>query len=421
MKKLICLIGLVSLLAIVAPVSAEIGTIDNVPAGTLLLPYFEVDIAGEGDTLFSVNNASAAPALAHVTFWTDWSIPVLDFDIYLSGYDVQTLSVRNVIVNGQIPATGNIPVKYPNQQDLAGNPSVFATPACLNTGGLTTQVDIDYGTVPQSILDGVQAALTGQQVQGQCLSSDQGDGVARGYITIDAVRQCSLDFPSSPGYFDAATGVADLNPATANVLWGDVFLLDTANDFAQGFTLVHLEVGDALSVDCTDPTSGGSFYCRYSSADLTQDRREALGSTYGIRWIGENDFFTGGTDLLVFRAPSTLLNPTCASPLVLLNEDLTVFDEQENPATVTLPDCPSSPFGGSECSPTEVPFPYETNRVSVGNDFFVGTFQFGWLLVDLNGATTGSTDQGYVQAVMSADGKFSIGIDAEQLDNLTQP
>lgn len=59
----------VCLLALAVPARAEIGTIDAVPAATLLLPYFEVDLTNPNGitTLFSVNNASASAAVAHVT------------------------------------------------------------------------------------------------------------------------------------------------------------------------------------------------------------------------------------------------------------------------------------------------------------------------------------------------------------------
>src|SRR5688572_14487267 len=62
------------------------------PAATLLLPIFDVDLAaaaGAGETtLFTITNVSSAPQIAHVTVWTDWSFPILDFNIFLTGYDV---------------------------------------------------------------------------------------------------------------------------------------------------------------------------------------------------------------------------------------------------------------------------------------------------------------------------------------------
>src|ERR1044071_8165429 len=82
MKKICLCLALLSLLGLGGQAFALIGTIDDVPAATLLLPYFEVDIANPNGvtTLFSINNASATAVLAHVTVWTDQSVPALDFD-----------------------------------------------------------------------------------------------------------------------------------------------------------------------------------------------------------------------------------------------------------------------------------------------------------------------------------------------------
>src|SRR6187549_2594512 len=109
MKKLCLCLALVSLLGLGGQAFAVIGTIDDVPAATLLLPYFEVDLNSTSgvNTLFSINNASASAALAHVTVWSDQSIPVLDFDVYLTGYDIQTISLREVLQNGNLPRTAS--------------------------------------------------------------------------------------------------------------------------------------------------------------------------------------------------------------------------------------------------------------------------------------------------------------------------
>src|SRR5947208_957860 len=83
--------------------SCDIGV---TPAATLLLPYFEVDTAaaaGTGSTtLFTIVNTSRYPQIAHVTLWTDWSFPVLDFNIFLTGYDVQGINLFDVIVRGLV-------------------------------------------------------------------------------------------------------------------------------------------------------------------------------------------------------------------------------------------------------------------------------------------------------------------------------
>ena len=33
-----------------------------------------------------------------MTVWSDLSVPVLDFDVYLTGYDVQSFDLRNIFV-----------------------------------------------------------------------------------------------------------------------------------------------------------------------------------------------------------------------------------------------------------------------------------------------------------------------------------
>ena len=100
-----CITGLLILFVLGNQAFATENAIDVVPAATLLLPYFEVDLANPNGvtTLFSVNNASAAPQLAHITFWTDQSRPTLDFTIYLTGYDVWTVNLGPLFRTGMIP------------------------------------------------------------------------------------------------------------------------------------------------------------------------------------------------------------------------------------------------------------------------------------------------------------------------------
>jgi hypothetical protein len=94
-----------------APTSAGIlegnCRVANQPAATLLIPYFEVDLgdANGQTTLISVNNASSKSTLARVVLWTDWGVPTLAFDVFLTGYDVQTLNLRDLF-QGNLPNTG---------------------------------------------------------------------------------------------------------------------------------------------------------------------------------------------------------------------------------------------------------------------------------------------------------------------------
>ena len=112
-KKLHLLMIALLLTCVQAPaLHAEMCANDVVPAATLLMPYFEVDLNNpEGRTsLMSINNAEPQPVLSHLTLWTDWSQPTIDFDIFLTGYDVVTINLRDVF-------SGNIPITADEQSD----------------------------------------------------------------------------------------------------------------------------------------------------------------------------------------------------------------------------------------------------------------------------------------------------------------
>src|SRR5262245_3852017 len=67
-------------------------TIAEQPSATLLLPYFQVDLNSRAGitTIFTINNSSATAILAHVTVWSDLAVPVFNFNVYLTGFDMQT-------------------------------------------------------------------------------------------------------------------------------------------------------------------------------------------------------------------------------------------------------------------------------------------------------------------------------------------
>jgi hypothetical protein len=407
-KKIFVCLLLVGLMAVGGQALAVVGANDDVPAATLLLPYFEVAL-DETDgitTLFSINNASAAPALAHVTVWTDLSVPILDFDVYLTGYDVQSFNLRDLLVGGELPVTG--PAITP--AGAFSDPNVNF-PNCA--GGTATE----YAPLPATVVGIIQDALTGVPLRagssvGQCAGVPYGDRIARGYITVDSVSECSDFFPSSPAYFvDGGLGVAN----NLNVLWGDYFYIDPANAFAQGETLVHIEADGTIlgagvpSCDITD-FNPNTFYCRYTGVPGA-DNREGLPSMWASRYL-QAGAFTGGTDFVVWRSNNGAqgtFNCGAFPPFALLNNEIVVFDEDENP--VTPDDLPSGPFG----TPEEFPFPWETQRVAVGPGFST-PFDFGWTYLNLNIGT--NFYQSWVSAIMSADGQFSVGFDAIGLNNM---
>jgi hypothetical protein len=436
-----CLL-LTGLLVLSGAAFAEIGTVDDVPAATLLLPYFECELAPDltptGDpTLFSINNASATAVLAHVTFWTDESIPTLDFDIYLTGYDVQTINICDVF-NGNLPITASAGQDPKDTISPQGDLSQD-----INFASCSGFLPYANPAVNGTLLTHLRNAHTGGPSTvygGRCSGFDYNDNVARGYVTVDTTTQCSLEFPSSPAYW---SGVASYQ----NVLWGDYFYVNSAENFANGETLVHIEactpgngyigyVGTGTSGVNTCPFGAGdyTFYGRYV-AGLGTDQRESLATTFATRYLN-GGAFTGGTSLYVWRdsktapgAPGAANGPfTCggnATWFPLNQADVVAFDEQENPANLCFRGDNISPaIGGSDTC-----FPLETQCVSLQGGNIPGDdptppFPFGWMYLNLNTTVAGGlfnpTAQAWVETVMDADGRFSVGFDAIKLDQANQ-
>jgi hypothetical protein len=382
---------------------ADLCALDHVPAATLLLPYFEIDLADAGGktTLFSINNAAARPVLAHVTLWTDLAVPTLAFDVYLTGYDVQTINLRDVFAAGQLPQTADkdrdpgdtISPKGQFSQDLS-----FATCAGL----------LPPPALPASFVDHLRRAHSGQPspvFQGQCSGIDfKQPTVARGYATIDVVKSCTLLRPSDPGYF-GPDGVAGFD----NVLWGDFFYVDPTGRFAQGDNLVRIEA---------DPVrfSGGvTFYGRYVNGSGA-DGREPLPTSWASRYLTGGPF-DGGTQLVAWRSVPWAGNPfPCSIPPAgypQSQQKLIVFDEEEHPVDLNAPPVELP-------SPSPTPFPGGAARAMAGGSGLPVPYNFGWFLMDLVPLVGFPADpyaQAWVGQVSSSQGRYSVGFQATHLNS----
>lgn len=368
------------------------------PAATLLIPYFEVDLSDAAGmtTLASVNNASQRPALARVVLWTDWGVPTLAFDLYLTGYDVQTLNVRDLL-QGKLPATG------PDASSvglLSDKDTIFA--GCAGgAGGIAPNLDATETAW-------LRAAHTGQPVAAsptsQCAgSAGGGANKAIGYITIDSVNRCTprtvstiVNTPAHATYFaDGGTGVAN----NSNVLWGDYYYVSSRRNTAESQAAVAI-VADADVFQPGDYT----FYGRYNGFD-SRDNRAPLSSLYYTRFVNGGTF-SGGTDLVVWRDNRRIgaAIRTCGAdpdwaPLGELQ--LIVFDEEENPTEI----------------PRSNAFPLTTQKVHVGGPSLPVADDFGWLMLDLWHSDS-THAQAWVSVIMSAEGRFSTGHQAIRADDL---
>jgi hypothetical protein len=393
---------------------AVYGANDDVPGATLLLPYFEVDLDNpEGvTTLFSINNASASAGVAHVTLWTDESVPTLDFDIYLTGFDVQTINLRDIF-NGVLPVTADDGAdSVDGLDDDSPQGSLSQDINFPGSSGPCNAVAYPAGLTP-ALIAHIRALHTGGEsaIYDACGGFDHGDNIARGYVTVDSVTQCNLQFPADANYF---TAIADFR----NILWGDYFYVNTDQDFAQGETLLALEARQPGTGAALFP----SFYERYNAV-AGEDFREPLPTVFFVRYA-EGGGFDAGTDLIIWREAKIASNLTgfdCgdqADWFPLTQDDVVGFDERENPEDLCVVTSDVSP------PPVDQPtcFPLEAGRYGVRTGNAAGTpiaptADFGWLYLNLNYTFTELPEPGYpaqawVTAVWSAQGRFSVGFDA---------
>jgi hypothetical protein len=400
------LTALVLGLALASGAGAATCTIDQVPGATLLLPYFEVDIADPSgvDTLFTINNASATAVLTHVMVWTDMSVEALDFNIYLTGFDMQTVSMGLMIRDGLLPITasaGQDPTDAISPQGAISADYNYAS--CTGLFPYPEPaLDPTYVEHLQSILTGGPSSIYG----GHCGGWDYGDGIARGYVTIDTVSTCTLSRPCEAGYW---TGIGTYQ----NVLWGDWFMVESGNNFAQGDAMVSIEA--FLGQTFPNPFVNGTFWgrCFGNNQGANPDFREPAPSTFGAVFF-ENAAFSGGTDLIVWRDSRYPTYPdgwSCSGGpawFPLEQDQVVGFDQQENPEEggCTISPCPE-----------ELPlFILEAQRVPVSALDF--TPDSGWIYLNLNQA--GNHGQAWVVPVFKAEGRYSAGISAAQLASTCQ-
>jgi hypothetical protein len=323
MKKFSVLIALV-LLAVAGTGYAVTCSYDNVPAATLLVPYFKVTLngatdvpipSGGTDTLVSMVNVSTPGVIAHVTVWNKYSKAVIDFNIPLTGKDTVSFSMRD-IMNGKLSPneTQGPTTKYlvdPCGITNAGKPNVgyspsigwgqtqfirFSHPDAVTLGtdvvrsiswynqtsadaigplfrptvwdSLDESGDITSFTSSKSgnILDKDNPQCTGWPASSDGVYA----GALSGYLTIDVVNYCTNFFPDQGEFYtkDAIATVGWGPTYTPNVLIGDVFYVDTGVNGGNisGDPAVAIEFDSRLPYTATTKTFFGKFVATTTSA-----------------------------------------------------------------------------------------------------------------------------------------------------------
>src|ERR1700687_1865732 len=336
MKKLSVLVAL-ALLAVAGTGQAFYCTYDNVPGATLLVPYWRVSLNGATgapiptggvDTLVAMGNVSTPGLIAHVTVWNKYSRAVLDFNVPMTGKDVVSFSMRD-IMNGKLnvnftqvqnflgsgtgdPCGVNLSVSpavylpkvgfgakqfirfsHPEagstNSDAYPSVSVYATDAfaafrnrvwdSLDESGDVTSFTSSAG---DNILDFDNPACG--------VGGSNGDGVFKsdlsGYLTIDVVKFCTNYFPENELFYSedaiATTGWSlpkgcdptepgrcTVQAYTPNALMGDVFYIDTASQGGNisGDQAIAIEFYPELPFDSFPGIK--TFFGKFVSAEVS--------------------------------------------------------------------------------------------------------------------------------------------------------
>src|SRR6202521_4699184 len=278
-KTFVTCMVLVALFAVAGSASAVTCTVDQRPAATLLVPYFQVTFNPDGspqtvtnpslqpalDTIVTIGNASSAPMIAHVAVYNDRSIMVLDFNVALTGFDVQAMRMSTVL-SGTLPSTPitkshvsnrDTPLSSAQQgQGASGgdfdvcqrNPlaavypvgflrvrpnsptspedntlatALYPVPAFQQGGGFQLDTLDSLDTTPDSL---------------ECVTPDRIiSGVIKGYMTIDMVNYCNLSNARDAAYY--------LNDAIGmeNNLFGEVIYTSSTGIPTYGASTVNIE------------------------------------------------------------------------------------------------------------------------------------------------------------------------------------
>jgi hypothetical protein len=411
--------------------------ISNEPAATLLIPYFEAQvpkkIGGKPSgvtTLVTVGNASASAGLMHVTIWTDLGIPVLNFDLYMTGYDQVTFDMQDVL-NGKIPFTADDGL---DQADT-GNPA----DGISNQGPISQDINFPGTTGPcrpavngspavdtpldATVIAHLRAALTGNAspLLNGCAGLHYNDKkpIARGYITIDDINQCTTADPNQLEYYNVI--------GVRNIWWGEYMTLDRSKKIGRGDNAVHIraETNDAETLG----PGAYTFYTRFEGVASTAVR-QPLATTFFAPFdnVPKDPTYPQGTSFIVWRDPkvsSVAPFPCGTTPpwFPLQQDDLVAFDEQENPEDLSFfpptPPAPPVPI---------VPFPAATQLVKLDTVAFPTTFTRGQLYLNLNTTVAAASNvpfeapgimQNWVIAVRDNKNKYSVGTRATNLDSAT--
>ncbi|MEO8189852.1 MAG: hypothetical protein ABI682_05880 [Acidobacteriota bacterium] len=494
-KTFVTCMVLVALFAVANTASAVTCTVDQRPAATLLVPWFQVTFNADGspqtstsaslqpalDTIVTIGNASAAPTIAHVSVFNERSVLVLDFNVALTGFDIQAMRMSEIL-RGNLPSTpintshvsvandvcqrNSAAAVYPTGF-LRVRPNSPTTPEdnTLATALYPTPAFTQGGSFQLNTLDSLD---TTADSLGCTAAPDQViTGLIHGYITIDMVNYCNLSNPSDPLYY------ANDAIGNENNLWGEVIFTSSTGIPTFGASTVNIESDRSFGALANNPAPVGAFdqtttartrtfYGRYwspatenfctncgtgvSPTDLAViapwdrgfgDEREPLGLKYAARyfegagitsnWIVWRAGATVGAGAATGQGPTFLRDLTtsqtgtagaCSSQEAV--PSIVFFDEDENTTTVTSVPLPS-PLPPPSAA---INIPKETQRISPSTFPRPSGAIAGWASLEFRNLTTAPNgtvlDQAWVAYDFQGAAAFlTAAAPATQLDPST--
>ncbi len=410
-------------------IGAAASTIDNddscdislLPAATLLLPYFEVDIEpayGTTDTtIFTVTNVSQFPQIARVTLWTDLAYPVFTFNLYLTGYDVQSINLFDVIAHGKVAPDDGTGVDVSPIGRLSranANHPAYDNPIIDEQSCAGLPVELNAAMVARMRSAFTTGRASGANAMAACNTAGEVHINAAGYVTIDVVGRCGSTMPNDPAYY-----AGDIR--FDNVLIGDYHQIRSREDFAQGGTMVHIR---AIPEGGTPETRAGdsdyrvnlprTFYSAYQDpARPLFDARQPLPSLFAARWI---EGFVGGFETF-YKVWRESRNPAACRDYNINRQEVrdpVRFDEEENPEAYEhfcLVPClpPISRMSSSSLIGTD-----RDDHLPANAQGAVA----GWMYLNLDDRQNDDVArQAWVVVSMRAEDRFSTDFDALALGN----
>lgn len=195
------------LLGLGGKAQAVVGIPDDVPANTILFPFFRVDPVHVGvlqaDTLLVITNTAASPTTVHLSLWDRRSVHQFNFNISLTGHDVWSCSMWDLLLGGHSCPSVTSSVLSPAPPQVIDNLTVCATKDGLIAGSCS-----DNG-----------------------LAEPPNKTLLAGYVTADAVNSGTTLVPGQAGY----------PLSNYNVLIGHEYLTNLQAGASTGFNAVSIE------------------------------------------------------------------------------------------------------------------------------------------------------------------------------------